>query len=298
MSDTLIIAGNTYNNVAGFKATNSNNNTLTYIRPQGSTTISSNGTNIDIAQYATVDVAVPVGSTINNQNKSVTPTKSEQSVTADSGYTGLGTVTVNAIPSQYITTDDADAIAGNILNNKTAYVDGTKLIGTMPNNGSTGGTISTQGGTYTIPAGYTSGGTVTASLSLGSTTASNISGSSFEEMTGDYGFRASVQIQPGYYASATTVSKDFSSILPAPATEGTAAQVLAGYDLYNHDGQLISGTMTNNSIGTITLDQTTTSYTIPAGYHDGTGKIQHTTVDIPDPTITVSASGLITASGS
>lgn len=34
----------------------------------------------------------------------------------------------------------------------------------MPNNGATGGTITTQGGTYTIPAGYTSGGTVTANL--------------------------------------------------------------------------------------------------------------------------------------
>jgi hypothetical protein len=40
----------------------------------------------------------------------------------------------------------------------------------MPNNGATGGTISTQGGTYTIPAGYTSGGTVTASIGAGSAT--------------------------------------------------------------------------------------------------------------------------------
>ena len=38
--------------------------------------------------------------------------------------------------------------------------------------------------------------------------------------------------------------------------------------------------------------------TIPAGYHDGTGKVSHTTVNIPDPTISVNSSGLITASGS
>lgn len=404
--------------------------------------------------FSSVTVNVPTGSTISNQNKTVTPSETEQSITADSGYTGLGTVTVNAISSTYVGSDidrqsaadlivagdtitapagyyntdasasvttmnlptaaassrsgttkatinrstsiqyinipigynsaaasytisatpnmtlptsvstsssgtakltitpmtsnrylniptgyngtasyytisgdsnllaaniksgvsifgvagsyiassgldtsDATAIAGDILEDKTAYVNGAKITGSMANNGATGGTITTQGGTYTIPEGYTSGGTVTASLTASTLTNSIISGSAYAEATGDYAWRSTVQIPAGYH-SAVTLTKDFSSIFPAPDTPATASQILLNYQAYDKDGKLITGTMTNNSVGTITLDQTITSYTIPAGYHDGTGKVQHTTVNIPDPTITVSSSGLITASGS
>lgn len=43
-------------------------------------------------------------SPINNEDTTVTPTESQQTITAQSGYTGLGEVTVNAIPSNYVGT--------------------------------------------------------------------------------------------------------------------------------------------------------------------------------------------------
>lgn len=54
-------------------------------------------------------------------------------------------------------TSDADASASEILLSKTAYVNGNKLTGTMPNNGGTGGTISSLATPYTIPQGYSDG---------------------------------------------------------------------------------------------------------------------------------------------
>lgn len=57
-------------------------------------------------------------------------------------------------------TSNADATAGNILTGKVAYGASGSVTGSMANNGSTSGTIGTKAGTVTIPAGYTSGGTV------------------------------------------------------------------------------------------------------------------------------------------
>lgn len=94
------------------------------------------------------------------ETKSVTPTKSAQTVTPTTGKV-LTRVSVGAIPDAYITTDDANAVAADLLADKTAYVAGVKVTGTMPNNGDV--TASIDGLTVTsaaIPAGYTSGGTI------------------------------------------------------------------------------------------------------------------------------------------
>ena len=182
---------------------------------------------------------------ITTTGTTITPTTSEQIAVAANVYT-LGQIKVGAIPAQYITTTDADAIDTDIILNKTAYVNGSKVTGAMPNNGATGGTIISQGGTYTIPAGYTSGGTVTANIAASALTNTIINGAATLEDTNDYAFDVEVNIPAGYH-NATTLTKSFSAILPAPPSEGASAQVLAGYDLYNHNGQVISGAMTNNN---------------------------------------------------
>lgn len=58
-------------------------------------------------------------------------------------------------------TSDATATAAEILDTKTAYKNGSKLTGTMPNRGAVTGNISTVAGQYTIQNGYHDGsGTV------------------------------------------------------------------------------------------------------------------------------------------
>lgn len=130
-------------------------------------TMPNNGAATKALDATTVTYTIPKGYhngsgkvTITLETKTVTPTKSAQTVTPTEGKV-LSSVTVNPIPVEYITTTDADAVAGNILAGKTAYVDGVKLEGTMPNNGATGGNIDGFSTTsVTIPAGYTTGGTV------------------------------------------------------------------------------------------------------------------------------------------
>lgn len=62
--------------------------------------------------------------------------------------------------AKFYDTTSADAAGGDILTGKTAFGSTGPVSGSMANNGSTSGTISTKAGTVTIPAGYTSGGTV------------------------------------------------------------------------------------------------------------------------------------------
>lgn len=62
--------------------------------------------------------------------------------------------------AKFYDTASADITSADVLTGKTGFGANGSVSGSMANNGSTGGTISTKAGTVTIPAGYTTGGTV------------------------------------------------------------------------------------------------------------------------------------------
>lgn len=62
--------------------------------------------------------------------------------------------------AKFYDTASADVTGADILTGKTAFGSSGSVSGSMANNGSTSGTIGTKAGTVTIPAGYTTGGTV------------------------------------------------------------------------------------------------------------------------------------------
>lgn len=132
----------------------------------------------------------------------------------------------------------------DVLSDKTFTNDTGEQVGTMPNRGNVNQSLTNQGQQYTIPAGYHGGGgKVTANIS-------NLS---------------AANIVAGKTVGG--ISGTFSSDATA-----TASQILSGQTAYV-DGSKVTGTMTNRGAVSQTLSSQGQSYTIPAGYHNGSGKV-------------------------
>ena len=95
------------------------------------------------------------------ENKAATPTKAAQDITPTAGKV-LGKVSVAAIPAKYQDVSGVTAGAEDVVEGKKIVdADGSVVEGTMADNGTLTGTIDGLTTTsYTIPAGKTSGGTV------------------------------------------------------------------------------------------------------------------------------------------
>ena len=200
------------------------------------------------------------GGNYNLQSKTVTPTKQQQSITPDSGYYGLSDVTVGAIPQNYQDVSSVTATAGDVLANKIIVTaDGAVTTGTMPNNGAVSQVLTAGTPSYTVPAGYHSGtGTVSISPQTKSATPTKS--------------QQTVSPDEGKVLSSVTVEAIPDEYVDTTDGTATAAQILTGRTAYVA-GEKVTGTMPNNSPAATVLDTETASYTIPAGYHDGTGSV-------------------------
>lgn len=154
MAENLNIFGTIYSDVSGIKAYDENGDIQTYIKPEGNILINTTG-QIDVSHYATA--SANMAALINNQNKEVSPTTTQQEIYADTGYTGLNKVTVNAMSRGSATTPDT-----TITTTPTISVDNNGLI--------TATNSKTQSVTPSVVAGYIATGTAGTITVTGSNT--------------------------------------------------------------------------------------------------------------------------------
>lgn len=199
------------------------------------------------------------------QSKTATPTKKQQTIAPDSGFYGLSGVTVAAIPEAYQDTSSVTATAADVLTGKV-YVNAAGVVtpGEMVNNGAVDKTLDVTSITYTIPKGYHSGsGKVKIVLETKTVTPT----------------KSSQKITPtaGKVLSEVTVEAIPDKYQDVSGVTATAANVLDGNYFVDKTGALVEGTMPDKGAVNATIDGlTTTSYTIPAGKHNGSGKVSLT----------------------
>ena len=139
-------------------------------------------------------------------------------------------------------TSDANAIASQLLLNKTAYVNGNKITGTMPNRGAVSGTISTKTGTYTILQGYHDG---SGSVAIDSTEQAKIIPENIRQGITILGIQGTMSGSEDVVAEAVV------------ATPTTSIQTITPGTGYNYISQVtvnaIPYTETDNAAGGVTV---------------------------------------------
>ena len=135
-----------------------------------------------------------------------------------SGASGTGSCTYDA------NTSDATAVAAEILATKTAYKNGSKLTGTMTNNGAVTGTITAKNEEYTIPQGYHDG---SGKVGISSTEQAKIIATNIREGITILGVEGTMSGSEGMSAQAKTVTPLTTSqvVMPDSPTYNCLSQV-------------------------------------------------------------------------
>ena len=156
MSDSLTVFGNDFVNVAGIKATGTGNGTLTYIRPQGTKSITANGSGIDVTEYAAVDVSVSGGIPRTSTDLTVSgatvtapagvyaqdASKSVASGTAGTPTASKGTVSNHSVSVTPSVTNTTGYITGSTKTGTAVTVSASELV--------SGSETKTANGTYDV----------------------------------------------------------------------------------------------------------------------------------------------------
>lgn len=175
--------------------------------------------------------------------------------------------------------------------------DCTTAVEGIADNGAVSKKLDTTTTSYTVPAGYHNGsGTVSIELEEKTVTANGdvtpTAGKVLSKVT------VNVENAPTLQEKSVTPTKSEQSVTPDEGYDGLSqvtvgaipanfadvtnvtvspADVLANKVFVDSTGAEKAGTMVNNGAVTATIDGlTTTSYTVPAGYHSGTGTVSLT----------------------
>ena len=141
----------------------------------------------------------------------ISPDKLAKDITAHdkSGAPIVGTSTLD------VDSSDATAAVAEILKGKTAYARGTKLTGTMPNNGAVAGKINTVAGKYTIPTGFHDG---SGTVQIDATEQAKIIAKNIREGITILGVKGSMSGSEGMKPQAKAVTPSFAEQVVAPDT--------------------------------------------------------------------------------
>lgn len=144
-------------------------------------------------------------------------------------------------------TSDATATASEILATKTAYVNGSKVTGTMPNIGSASGTISSLSTPYTIAQGYHDGG---GTVTIDSTESAKIIPSNILEGVTILGVTGTVEPSSDVHIESSKTATPYTTqqtILPSTGYDALA-QVVVDAIAYTESANAYGTTVT---IGTV-----------------------------------------------